>query len=371
MRVLQIYKDYFPPVVGGIEGHINFLTNGLKNLGIEAEVLVSNTKRKSVRETIDGIKVSKVSQIGRISSAPVNVGFPFWLRRLGSAPDILHFHFPNPTAEFSYLLAGLKKKVVVTYHSDIVRQVALKRFYFPFMHVFLRKSSKIIATSNNYIRSSEVLSRYRHKCEVVPLGVDLNRFRLRSEDEDLVQSLRSKYGTPIILFAGKLRYYKGLHVLIDAMKKVRNGKLLIIGRGPLGHELRRQAADLNGKILFLGEVPDQELVLHYHASDVSVLPSIFRSEAFGIVQLEAMACGKPVISTELGTGTSYVNQHGRTGMVVPPKDPDGLAEAINFILDNKEIRLEYGMAARDRIEKYFSLDAMVKNTVRIYESLLN
>ena len=254
MKVLQVYKDYYPPVRGGIEGHINLLATGLKRRGYDVSVLVSNTGFHLLEEEIDGIRVTRVPQVGRFTSAPINMTFIHWLKKLARDADVLHFHFPNPTAEFSYLLTGLDKRVIVTYHSDIVRQARLGKIYSPFMKRFLDKAETIIATSPAYLNSSAVLNQYRFKCKVVPLGIDLSRFSSEKRDESSIDRVRRAYHRPIILFIGRFRYYKGLHILIEAMKEV-DAVLLMIGTGPLEKALREQAAaaDLGAKVIFLGE----------------------------------------------------------------------------------------------------------------------
>ncbi|MBW1782936.1 MAG: glycosyltransferase [Deltaproteobacteria bacterium] len=373
LKVLQVYKDYYPPVVGGVEGHINLLANGLKDRGIQVEVLVSNTHAKLETEYINGIRVVKVPQLGRFASAPLNASLSIWVRRLGKDADVIHFHFPNPTGEIASLLAGVGNKIVVTYHSDIVRQARLAKLYSPFLHRFLKGSDVIIATSPNYVHSSEVLHQFRDKCTVIPFGIDMDRFSPDSNTLRQVASIRETYEGPLALFIGKFRYYKGLYVLLEAMKTVQ-GSLLLVGVGPMESDLKKQVAsdnELKDKVFFLGELSDQDIVSHLHACDVFVFPSIFRSEAFGIVLLEAMACGKPLISTELGTGTSFVNQHHETGLVVSPNDVEALAEAINYLFANPEVRKRFGKAARARVEKYFCLDRMVEDVIRTYQEIQN
>jgi len=371
MKVLHIYKDYYPPVIGGIEKHINLLAHGLEERGIEVNVLVSNTGTKLEREKINGISVTKAPQLGRFASAPLNITFPFLLRELGKKVDILHFHFPNPTGELSYLLSGLEHKPVVSYHSDIIRQVNLLKLYGPFLMKFLEKTEIILVSSYNYLNSSKWLMRFRNKCKVIPYGHKLPALEFYPETNRKIAALHQRYGSFILLFVGRFRNYKGLHILIESMKKVK-GKLLLIGAGPIGKTLRRQVAGakLDKKVFFLGELPDQEMVLHLHACDILILPSHLRSEAFGFVQLEAMACGKPVISTELKTGTSFVNQNRKTGLVIRPNDVQALAEAINYLLANPEIRENYGKAGVERVEKYFAMEKMVDNIIEVYESIL-
>ena len=371
LKVLQVYKDYYPPVVGGVEGHINLLANGLKDRGIKVEVLVSNTRAKLEMENIDGIRVTKVPQLGRFASAPLNASLSAWVRRLGKDADVVHFHFPNPTGEIASLLARVDNKIVVTYHSDIVRQARLAKLYSPLLQRFLKGSDVIIATSPNYVQSSDVLHQFRDKCKVIPFGIDLSRFTPNDNSEKEAAAIRGNYEGPIALFIGKFRYYKGLYVLLEAMKMV-EGNLLLVGIGPMEKALKKQVAaddELKNRIFFLGELSDEDIVNHLHACDVFVFPSIFRSEAFGIVLLEAMACGKPLISTELGTGTSFVNQHQETGLVVRPKDVKALARAINYLFQNPGVRERFGKAARERVEKYFCLDKMVEDVIRTYQDI--
>ena len=371
MKVLQVYKDYFPPVRGGIEGHINLLANGLKKNGVEVEVLVSNTSSRLEKENIDGIPVIKIPQIGRYASASLNMNFSYWINKLGEKADILHFHFPNPTAEISYLISGLNRKIVVTYHSDIIRQARLLKIYSPFLKQFLKKADDIIITSPNYLETSPYLADFKSKSTLVPFGINLSEFDSNFLEKKKIENIRNQYGHSM-LFIGKFRYYKGLHVLIKSMKTV-EGKLLLIGSGPLEADLKRQASKLHldHKIIFLGELTDSEKINYLHACDVFVLPSIYRSEAFGIVQLEAMACSKPVVCTELGTGTSFVNQHEKTGLVVKPNDHDALSQSINHILRNPDIKERYGKAGYERVSNYFSQERMVHEVISVYEKNLS
>jgi len=372
LKILQIYKDYYPPVRGGIEGHLNVLSHGLKERGIQVELLVSNTCNKMEVQTDGGIKVTKVPQITRIASAPLNYSLVYWLRKIGTPFDLLHFHLPNPTAEMSFLISGLRKHAVATYHSDIIRQRRTARLYRPFLKAFLSKVDCIIATSPNYIDSSAILREYRQKSEIVPLGIQMSRFNQPISDGLDPVLIRQKYGNRLVVFIGKFRYYKGICVLLEAMERI-DAKLLLIGEGYLENELRRQVAEkkLENKVAFLGELSDQAVNAFLHACDVFVLPSVERSEAFGIVQLEAMACGKPVVCTELGTGTTFINQHQKTGVVVEPNKPDVLSHAINFLLDRPELRLQYGQAGLERVRKYFSADRMIDDLIAIYKTCLN
>ncbi len=371
MKVVQIYKDYYPPTQGGIERHVNLLSNGLKQRGVKVTVLVSNTKPVCEEIDIEGIRVVKAPQLFRVSSAPINMNMPSLLCRVGRDADILHFHLPNPTADMAYLFSRLSiPKIVATYHSDIVRQQFLNRFYTPFFRRFLDKTHAILVTSPNYIKSSRCLKDYQNKCHVVPLGINIARFQ--SKCDEAVCGIRNRYGPKIVLFIGKFRYYKGLDVLVRAMRKT-EGNLLLIGSGPYEFQLKRLAANLgmSHRVFFLGECDDHQVNAYLKACDIFVLPSVLRSEAFGLAQLEAMACGKPVISTELATGTSYVNEHHSTGIIVPPADTAALAHSINELLGNPCLREQYGEAGTHRVRRYFNDKRMIDTILRLYQQLSN
>jgi rhamnosyl/mannosyltransferase len=260
----------------------------------------------------------------------------------------------------------------VSYHSDIVRQAFVLPLYRPFLERFLSVADIILAASPNYIDSSPFLSKFREKCAVVSYGIELQRFKRTQSIAKKVSDIQGRYGEKLVLFIGVFRYYKGLPYLIKAMKDV-DGKLLLIGGGPLERELKRLVEELGvaQKVIFLGAIGDEEVVPHIYASQVLALPSTHRSESFGIVQLEAMACEKPVVSTNLDTGVPFVNQHKVTGLVIPPKDSMALAEAINTLLFNEPLRLQYGRAGRERVEREFTKEIMVQRILRIYQKVLN
>ena len=365
MRVLHLYKDYYP-VVGGIENHIRMLAEGTVKRGVEVTVLVTNpTPQTEVRE-IDGLKLIKAGRLATFSSTPLSFSLFSWVRRL--KPDITHLHFPYPWGEIAHLILGRGQKTVITYHSDIVRQKNLLKLYRPVLGRLLARANRIIATSPNYIHSSPHLSKVADKCVVIPLGVDVEPF-LKARTE-AVRGLRSQRQPPLLLFVGLLRYYKGLEYLIRAMRDV-NATLLVVGEGPMAEQWRSLTASLHlqDKIFFFGRVENDDLPTYYQACDLFVLPASHRSEAFGAVQVEAMACGKAVISTDLGTGTSYVNVHGETGLVVPARDTEALTVAINRLLSDEKLRTEMGRKGRERATREFSHEIMVDRVLALYESL--
>jgi rhamnosyl/mannosyltransferase len=362
MKILHVYKDYYP-IIGGMENHIRMLAELQAEKGHDVAVLVTNPTRKTCFDTQNGVRVIKAGRVTTVSSTPISLSLPRLLSK--ERPDITHLHCPYPIGELSQLYFGKAKRVVLTYQSDIIRQKGLLRFYKPFLNKVLSKVDRIIVTSENYMRSSIHLQPYINKCVLIPLGIELKVFLRNSRSES--NQIRRNYGSPIILFVGRLRYYKGLQYLLEAMQEI-PAKLIVIGTGQKEREWKNLSARLNleGKVFFVGEIRDEFLPHFYHASDVFVLPACERSEAFGLVQVEAMASGLPVISTELGTGTSFVNKHGETGFVLPARDSNALRDAIFTLLNNPSLRQEMGRKGRERAVKEFSLETMVDRVLNLY-----
>ncbi len=372
MRVLYFYKDYFP-VLGGIENHVKMLAEGLRARGHDAQVLVTNTGRQSVTETINGVPVVKTGRQLNISSAPVSLGFYPRLRQLEQGIDIAHAHMPYPPGELGQLLFGRSRRFVATYHSDIVRQRVLGALYRPFLWQTLRRAALIAVSNPVSIQDSPFLRRYAGKCRVIHFGIDLDRYTVTPAVTAAAAAWRARFEhKPIVLFVGRLRHYKGVNVLIEAMTQVRGAHALVVGIGPMEQSWRAQAAAAGvlDRLTFLGETPDEELLALYHAASLFVLPSTNRAETLGIVQLEAMACRLPLICTELGTGTSYVNQQGVTGLVVPPNDPVALAGAIQQLVDAPALRATLGAAAYARVRQEFTREVMLDRTLAFYAEAL-
>lgn len=332
-------------------------------------VLVPSRSRRTIEERIEGVRVIRVPEFGRYGSAPLCPSAPWRLRQL--RPDLVHLHFPNPMGDLTYLLSGVRAPLIVSYHADIIRQRAYLPLYRPVIDHLFRRAARIIAASEEYAASSEFLRHYRDRTLINPYGIDTSSLAISNGGRALVDEVRAQYGNRIVLFVGVLRYYKGIDVLIRAMTEV-NGRALIVGRGMEGTALRSQAEQLGvaDRVVFLGEVPDARLRALLHAADVFVLPSIDRCEAFGIVQLEAMACGKPVVSTDLPTGVRFVNQHEVTGLLAPPGDAPALAAALNRLLDDPALRARMGDAGRARVTEEFDVARMVAQTVAIYDDVL-
>ncbi len=372
MKVLLLYKDYHP-VVGGIENHIRLLARGLRAQNVDARVLVTNTETATLRQTIDGVPVTKTGRQAHILSTPISLSYLAELRRQSATADLVHLHAPYPPAELAQLLLGPAKPFVISYHSDIVRQKRTGKLYAPFQRKVLQRAALVAASSPAYIESSPFLQDVHKKCRVIHYGIETERFEQTEQVRVDAQRLRNQYGDlPLLLFIGRLRHYKGVDVLIRAMHSIK-ARLLIIGTGPMQEAWQdlAQTENLADKIFFLGDSSEEESLVARYAAEIFVLPSTNRAEALGIVQLEAMACGIPVVCTELGTGTSYVNRDGQTGLVVPPNNPRALAAAINKLIANPAMRTWMGAKGRMRVRTAFSFQKMIDTTISFYHEALD
>jgi len=369
MRVVQVYKDYEPPVYGGIEHTVRLLSEGLAaRAGAEVTVLCSSDSPATKVERIGAVQVVRAATFGRIARTPVSPSVALWLERL--RPDILHFHHPNPTGEVACLLARPRCPVVLTYHCDIVRQKSLLKLYRCPLRRFLRRADHILVTSPATLERSAFLKPHRARCEVLPLAIRAADLAETERSRGVAERLCREHPGPRVLFVGRMRPYKGLPVLIDAMARI-EGTLVLVGRGEMEEEIRGRIRreGMEDRVVLAGDVPAGDLPGYYRAADLFVLPSIDRSEAFGIAMIEAMHCGLPVISTRLGTGTSHVNQDGVTGLEVPPGEVGELASAIRWVLGHPDAARRMGESGRERSLRY-SEKAMVDRTARLYEGLL-
>lgn len=368
MHILHLYKDY-APVLGGIENHIKVLAEGLGNRGHRVTVLVTNTAPYDSTEQYGNVTIIKAARLLHVASTPLSWRMVWHAQKVEDV-DVIHVHFPYPPADVVALFVRGHPPMVVTYHSDIVRQKMLLRAYSPLLRYTLDHAARIVCTSPAYIHSSPWLRSRSDRCVVSPLSVDLARFA--KPRREAVEALRARYGAPLVLFVGRLRYYKGLHFLLEALGCMRSrAKVLLVGTGPEEQRLRElaQALGVAERVYFLGEVSDEELPALYGAADVFVLPSHLRSEAFGIVQLEAQAAALPVVCTELGTGTSAITHHGRTGFVVPPANPNALAQALDVLVCNPDMARHMGVAGRQRAEQEYSHSRMVERMEHIYQDV--
>lgn len=368
MNVLQVSKYYYP-TLGGIERVVQTLAEGLNRPERTMRVLAAASDGRGSLETIHGVRTRKVTTLGEVASTPLAPTFPARLALDGRDADILHYHLPNPLAVASHLLAGSDDaRVVATYHSDIVKQRTALTFYRPLLHRFLRRADRIVTTSPNLLEHSEHLGPYAGKTTVIPLSIDLEEY---GEYEGPHFDLPTRPERPTLLFVGRLNYYKGVEYLVDAMAGV-DADLLIVGDGDRRAELEARVRDrgLADRVSFLGKVEEQKLRYCYREADVFVLPSVEPSEAFGIVQLEAMASGTPVVNTDLPSGVPWVSLDGETGLTVPPRDADALRDALVRLVEDPALRETYGRNARRRVEENFTREERLERVAALYDELL-
>ncbi|MCA9917024.1 MAG: glycosyltransferase [Anaerolineales bacterium] len=365
LSIVHVYKDYWP-VVGGIENHIKDLAEAEAALGHEVTVLVTNPGKRPAREMINGVQIIRAARLATVASTPLSLTLPFLLSRL--RPDVTHLHFPYPLGELSQWFLRRKRPYIITYHSDVVKQQAILRLYNPLLRRALRDAAGIVVASPNYVQSSVYLRPLSQKCSIVPFAVDFERFA-RAEPK-LVGD-----GRFTLLFMGRHRYYKGGDDLIRAMALLPADlpvRLLFGGDGPLRGDWEQlsRSLGLQDKIQFVGHLSDDDLPEFYASGDLFVLPANSRAEAFGKVLQEAMAAGLPCLTTELGTGTSFVVQDGVTGRVVPPQQPAALAQAIAELATQPALCQKLGQAGQDRTRREFSLAQMVEKIQAVYTAVL-
>jgi glycosyltransferase involved in cell wall biosynthesis len=367
MRVVHVFKDCYPPTTGGIEQHMHLLCRKLAQT-IDVTILAPSRSRRRIDERSEGVRIIRIPEFGRFASTPLCPTAPMELHSL--RPDIIHLHFPNPMGDMAQLLGAFNIPFVLTYHADIIKQKLFLPVYRPVRNLLFKKARKLIFSACENI-IEPVIDGYRDKSVVIPFGIEIEAFEPGDQEKAEAAEVRRELDGGIVLFVGAARYYKGLDVLLRAMARV-TGHLMVAGRGTQDQSLKQMASDLGirDRIGFCGEVSASRLRVLLNAADVFVLPSIDRCETFGIGQLEAMACSKPVVSTDLPTGIRSVNRHGITGLVVPPGDPEALAGALNCLLSDNRLRLQLGEAARHRVEQEFSADRMTSRTLEVYSEVL-
>jgi len=368
MKVLQFGK-FFPPDIGGMETFMFDLTEELSRK-IKCDVLCSNSKNKTLVEKRDNYIVTRAASLGRILSTSLSPAMIYQLKMIGNNYDVIHMHLPDPMAALAFFLVRPKSKLVLHWQSDIVRQKFLLKIYEPLQYWLLKRADRIIATSPKYATDSIYLDKYKNKCVIISLGINPNKL---TADNEKVAATKNKYrDKPIILFVGRLIYYKGIEYLVEAMRDV-DGYLLIIGGGPLKDKIRDliEKLALTKKVFLLGRIEDDDLGSYYKACDLLCLPSIHKSEAYGLVQLEAMNFGKPVVSTIIkGSGVDWVNQSDITGLTVEPKNPKALAGALNKIIQDPGRGKILGQNGKTRFEREFNIKITAARINNLYREIL-
>lgn len=368
MRILHVYRTYFPDSQGGLEEVIRQICANSNPAGVRSRVLtLSRHPQPATIERPEAV-VRRARLTGEIASCGFSAQAFRMFREMQDWADVVNFHFPWPFADLLHFSVRSRRPTVVTYHSDIVRQRVFGALYRPLMNRFLGSADRIVCTSPNYFATSPVLGKFSDKVEVVPIGLDRATYPEPRETD--VRHWKDRFGD-FYLFVGVLRYYKGLHILLDALRGAPY-KVVIVGSGPTETELKAQARELGlDNVYFTGQVSDAQKVALFEASRAVVFPSYLRSEAFGVTLLEGAMFGKALISTEVGSGTSHVNINNTTGIVVPPGSSRALRRAMDQLWHRPDQARIMGRRARERYQKLFTGALMGERYAALYAELLD
>ncbi|WP_275395403.1 glycosyltransferase family 4 protein [Citrobacter braakii] len=368
LKVLHFYKTYYPDTFGGIEQVIYQLSESGAKYDIESTVL-SLSKRGDIDNHKIGVqRVFYAKTNFEVASTPFSLSCIKKFKELAKQADIIHYHYPFPFMDMLHFLCRINKPTVVSYHSDIVKQKFISRIYSPLMNRFLSSVDYIVAASPNYAKTSNVLKKFESKVKIIPYG--LNEKSYPNISDDKINYWREKVGDKFFLFIGAFRYYKGLHTLLDAVHST-TLPVVIVGGGGIEEELKLKSKNLNlSNVQFVGALNDEDKTALLQLCYSVVFPSHLRSEAFGITLLEGAMFGKPLISCEIGTGTSYINIDKYTGIVVPPANTLLLREAMNELWDSPQLARLYGNNAYERFNEIFTSVEMSKQYFLLYKDLL-
>jgi glycosyltransferase involved in cell wall biosynthesis len=364
VRVVHVYKDVFPPVVGGIEKHIDALRRAMPD--VTSHVLVCARARRTSRIQVgSGLEV-RVAEAGpRALSVPIAPSFPLWLRRMEA--DVVHVHMPNPVGEAAALLAGRGRPLVVSYHADIVRQAWLMPLYRPLASACLDRAAALVVGSRRLLQTSPLLAPRSQRARVIPYAVDADRYRRDAVTEAERDAVRRRFGAPLVLAVGRLVYYKGFEDLASAARAL-DASVVIVGSGPCEKRLRALTDGLEN-VHLVGSVSEDGLRRHLAAADCFVMPSNKRAESFGMATLEAQAMEVPAVVTDVGTGTVEAIEPGETGLVVAPGRPAELAAAIQSVLADPARAAAMGRAGRERAVAKHSLQDQATRMREVYADL--
>lgn len=372
MNVLHLGKF---DTLGGIERHVKTLASKLTAAGINVVNLVSNDVAQTDRHNRYGYSTVRAACWGTLSSLALSPTLPLLARRLHRTHqfDLVHLHFPDPLGQVAAMALPRSIRRVISWHSDIVRQRWALAAYAPFMRSFVQTAAAVIgATPQHFSTSTQIPPSEGEQIQtVIPYGLDAGAFFWTPVARARRAELESRRRRPVVFAVGRHVYYKGFDVLIRSMRHI-DADLIIGGQGPLTSSLKAAARDagIESKVHFAGYIADDELIAYYDACEVFCMPSTERSEQFGMVQLEAMHCGKPVVATRLGTGVEYVTLDGETGVLVPPLDEGALASTLSALLNDPARRAQLGAAGKRRVEQVFSADRMAQATLGVYVQVL-
>lgn len=368
IKVLHFFKTYFPDSMGGIEQVIFQLAEGCAAGGVESEVLYLSARGAARDERVG----HHVSHRAKLDLHVASTGFSWSalgdFKELAARADIIHYHFPWPFMDLVHFATRTGKPSVVSYHSDIIKQKTLLKLYQPLMNRFLGSMDRIVVSSPDYAASSPVLQNFTDKLSIIPFGLDPATYPVPSAER--LAHWRTRFAGKFFLFVGALRYYKGLNFLLDAAKTT-GLPVVILGGGHLETELKAYAEQLQvGNVHFLGGLPDEDKAALLTLCHSFVFPSNLRSESFGISLLEAAMYGKPMISCDIGSGMSYINLAGQTGLEIPPRDAQSLAGAMQTLWNDEGMASAMGAAAAQRFEQVFTAQGMADSYVQLYRDVL-
>jgi len=367
MKILHFFKTYRPDTVGGVENVIYSLAEGSTSYGIESDVLFLSRRGRARDEALNNHTIHRSKLVLDVASTGLSYAVIKDFKELAARADVIHYHFPWPMMDVAHFLARHRKPSVVSYHADIVKQQALLAFYKPLMHQFFSQVNVIVASSPNYVNSSEVLQGYEDKIKVIPYGIEDVSARVST---DAIAKWKDTCGQGFFLFVGKLRYYKGLSYLLQAAK-ITGLPVVIAGDGANEVEIRLEAENLGVRnVKFVGPVNEMDKAALLSLCRAFVFPSHLRSESFGISLLEAAMFSKPMITCEIGTGTTYVNLNRKTGLSVPPADPAALGSAMRQLWSDDSLVASYGAEARKRFNLLFTRKKMCDQYYQIYSRLI-
>ncbi|MBJ8823309.1 glycosyltransferase family 4 protein [Citrobacter europaeus] len=367
LKVLHFYKTYYPDTFGGIEQVIYQLSESGSKYGVESTVL-SLSSRGNIDDKRIGVQRVFYSKTSfEVASTPFSLSCIKKFKELARQADIIHYHYPFPFMDMLHFLCRVNKPTVVSYHSDIVKQKFFSRLYSPLMNRFLSSVDCIVAASPNYAKTSPVLQRFESKVKIIPYGLDEQSYPKVNEEK--LKYWQGRFGDKFFLFVGAFRYYKGLHTLLEAVHGT-TFPVVIVGGGGIENEIRAKAKALNlSNVHFVGSLPDEDKATLLQLCYAIVFPSHLRSEAFGITLLEGAMYGKPLISCEIGTGTSFINLDGYSGFVIPPNNHLRLREVMHELYSNSELANLYGANAYARFKELFTSEKMSYDYNDVYNSI--
>lgn len=369
MRILHAYKCYLPEVYGGIPSVIAMLAR-LPPLGFDTEVLVARVRGWARKYKFEGVEVEAVGSIGMLMSMPLAPTYAFRLVKRAKDFDIIVHHAPFPLIDLAVLLIPKSCSLIIHWHAEVSGRPTLMKFLAPLFRRSLKRADKIIVSDPAIIENSPFLRNFSDKCIVVPYGCDLTHWsELSAAQREIVDRLQEQYPR-LVIAIGRLVSYKGYEVFLRAIQDV-DAEAIIIGDGPLKADLTGLAAQLGilDRVRFLGVLPPDEVKQYLHAAKVFAFPSVTEAEAFGLVQLEAMAAGKPVVNTDLPTAVPHVARDGMEGFTVPPNDPAAFALSLRRLLDQPDLAARLGAAGKERAHSEFSQSLFLSRIQAVYNEV--